>query len=177
MTRKELTKTSKFLIFLLAAGEALSYGVGTPRGIFQAWEGRDHTFRNILYNLHKRGVIKIIDKNNQRFVKLTKKGQMEALFTKAQIHKKPLRWDGKWRILVFDIPEESHDKRNKLRALLKKNGFIKLQVSVYISPYPLHRDAINYLVKSGLIEYIRIAKIEEMDNDSDLRKKFGLLKR
>ena len=76
---------------------------------------------------------------------------------------------------MFDIPEENEDKRNFFRWLLKRNNFIELQHSVYINPYPLNRDVISYLKKTGLIEYIRILKVEEMDSDKNLRKKFNLV--
>jgi hypothetical protein len=49
-----------------------------------------------------------------------------------------------------------------------------LQDSVYANPYPLNREAVKYLEETGLSEYIRIIKVEEMDNDRDLKKKFGL---
>ena len=66
------------------------------------------------------------------------------------------------------------DKRNLFRSLLYKNGFLKLQHSVYISPYPFNREAVKYLKKTGLISFIRMLKVEEMDDDKDLKKKFDL---
>ena len=84
------------------------------------------------------------------------------------------RWDGKWRLVIFDIPESSREKRDHLRYLLKQNKFCKLQASVFISPYPLNREALEYLQFSKLFDYIRILRVDEMDNDSDLRKKFKL---
>lgn len=75
---------------------------------------------------------------------------------------------------MFDIPEGCKEKRNVLRILLKQNGYIKLQASVYINPYPLNREAVRYLNNSGLRSYIRIIKVEEMDFEKDLIKKFGL---
>ncbi len=77
---------------------------------------------------------------------------------------------------MFDIPESSKSKRSLLRRLLKKNNFCKLQASVYINPYPLNREAVEYLKETGLIEYIRILKVEELDNDIELLKKYGLKK-
>lgn len=174
MARKELTATSKFLIALLTTGEALSYVIGSPYGIRRRWQGKPTAFRTAMYLLAKRGVIKMVDKDNERFIRLTKKGQLEALMLKAKIPGTSKKWDGKWRLVVFDIPEDSHQKRDQLRSLLKLHGFYKLQASTYIHPQPLHRDAIAYLRESHLIEFIRIAKIEEMDNDSDLRKHFNL---
>lgn len=174
MAKKDFTKTSKFLLYLLASGEALSYIIGTPYTLRRSWEGRNYDFRYVAYALARRGIIKIVDKNNERFIKLTNKGQLEALFAKAQIFERPKLWDGKWRIVIFDIPEGSKDKRELLRRLLRKHGFRKLQISVYVSPHPLSRDAIRYLKKSKMIKYIRIAKIEEFDDDTKLRKLFSL---
>ncbi|MEK7161155.1 MAG: CRISPR-associated endonuclease Cas2, partial [Patescibacteria group bacterium] len=83
-------------------------------------------------------------------------------------------WDGQWRMVIFDIPEDFREKRDLLRSLLKRNQFIKLQASVFISPYALNREAIEYLNISGLKRYIRIIKIDEIDSDEDLKKRFNL---
>ena len=114
------------------------------------------------------------DKNSKRFIKLTQNGQIEALLAKAKLVQKPKIWDGKWRLIVFDIPESSREKRDLLRMLLKKNNFYKLQASVFISPYPLNREAIQYLRETKLNEFIRILKVEEIDDDRDLKRHFGL---
>lgn len=106
-------------------------------------------------------------------MELTKKGELELLMARAWLNK-PAVWDGKWRVIFFDIPENANTRRDKLRRLLIKNGFIKLQASIYISPYTLNRLAIDYLKNTGLIGYIRIGRLEELDDDRDLRKKFNL---
>jgi DNA-binding transcriptional regulator PaaX len=136
-------------------------------------EVKRQQFTNSIWQMQRQGLIKIITKNNQKFIQCTKKGQLEILLRKA-IMQKPHVWDGKWRVVIFDIPEDSRDKRNQLRSLLKKNDFIKLQASVFVSPYPLNREAVKYLQETGLIDYIMFLKVEEMDNDKDLRKQFGL---
>jgi len=128
-----------------------------------------------LYNLKTKGLVKEISKNGIRFIELTKKGQMELLFKKAHQDKETTAaWDGKWRLAIFDIPEDAKDKRDKLRRLLKENCFVMLQASVFISPYQLNRAAVDYLKESGLIEFIRLARIDELDYDKDLRKQFKL---
>ena len=136
--------------------------------------GNKKIYDNV-YNLKKKGWVKEVSKNGKRFLELTKKGQMEKLFAKA--HSRPFKsqaWDGKWRLMVFDIPEDARDKRDKLRRLLRENGFKYLQASVFISPYSLNLEAIDYLKQSGLIDYIRLARIDQMDDDADLKKKFKL---
>jgi CRISPR-associated endonuclease Cas2 len=173
MRKKELTKISQLLIYLAALADTLQ-PISSPyelrrRVVF----GSKGSFNNTVYRMWKRGWIKVVDKNAERFFKLTKKGELEALVAKAYLPV-PSRWDGKWRMVIFDIPEDYNEKRDLLRRLLKSNNFFQLQASVYINPYPLNREAVIYLQKTGLINYIRIIKVEEMDNDTDLRKRYNL---
>lgn len=130
-------------------------------------------YSNSLYNLKKKGMVKVVQKNNQKFVQVTNKGQLEILLLKTHLDK-PAHWDGKWRLFMFDIPEDSKEKRFQLRVLLKRNNFTRLQASVYASPYPINREGVDYLKRSGLMSYIRIAKVDEFDDDKDLKQKFGL---
>jgi DNA-binding transcriptional regulator PaaX len=131
------------------------------------------TYSETIYRLHKRGFLKVVEKNGNKFIEVTAKGQLETLLYKASLGRVVV-WDGKWRVLVFDIPEDSREKRDHFRWLLKRNNFVKLQASVFVSPYPLNKAAIRYLEESGLIEFIRIMRVDKMDNDLDLKNKFNL---
>ena len=176
---KEFTKTSKLLLWLCAGLEVLDDLIITPKELRRR-AARGNLFKSsqnfdILYHyLIRNGYIKVIDKNNQRFVKITKKGELKILLEKSKI-KITIPWDHKWRVIIFDIPEESRDLRDRFRKLLKTYNFKKLQQSVFISPYALSREAIAYLKETGLIGYIRILKVEEIDDDKDLIKYFGLV--
>ncbi len=130
-------------------------------------------YKQALWYMSRKGYLKIVNKNTKQFIEITKKGQLEKLLQKAEVSKE-VKWDGKWRVLIFDIPEVSREKRDQFRWLLKHNNFIKLQASVFISPYSLNREAIAYLKETRLMDFIRILKVEEIDSDLDLRKKFGL---
>jgi DNA-binding transcriptional regulator PaaX len=131
------------------------------------------TVYNSLRNLRQQGLVKKMKKKGKNFFFLTSKGELRLLLSKAALAR-PAHWDNFWRLLIFDIPEDCRDKRDGLRRLLKINGFVKLQTSVFIHPYPLNREAISFLKQSGLIDYIHIIKASEIDDDSDLRKKFNL---
>ena len=176
MKKKDFTLSGKILMSLLMAGDMFLMSKGELLRRIGHGEilGNGKSMMDVAYYLARKGLVKYVDKNNQRFMKLTKKGELQALLAKAKILDKPASWDDKWRVVVFDIPEESFQKRDFFRGLLKKNGFKLLQASVYISPYPLNREAIKYLKETKIIEYIRILKVEEMDNDVGLKKKFNL---
>jgi len=56
----------------------------------------------------------------------------------------PLRWqrpwDGKWRLLMFDLPARSHQLRVKLWRWLRSQRFGLLQRSLWISPDPVDEE-------------------------------------
>lgn len=161
--------------FLYYAGEMLPRPFETPYDHVKRLRRLEYkTYYDTVWRLKRHGLVSITDKNGQRFVKLTAKGQLKMLLAKARLAQSAGAWDGKWRIVMFDIPESSKKQRHVFRSLLKGERFYKLQASVYASPFPLNREAVKYLEQSRLIEYIRILRVDEMDNDRALRKHFGL---
>jgi DNA-binding transcriptional regulator PaaX len=181
MSKNYLTKSSKMLLWIGAGVEVLSSFLVSSKelrkrsirgNLFKSTEN----FDSLLHYLLRNGYINYVDKNNERFVKITRKGELKILMSKAGVVK-TVDWDGKWRLIIFDIPEESSNLRDRFRELLKTYDYKMLQGSVFINPYPLNREAVKYLKESGLIKYIRMLKIEEMDDDGDLKKYFGLAKK
>lgn len=130
-------------------------------------------YRQTLWKLEQKGCLKISKDKNIEFISLTRKGQLKILLGKSSLVYKKI-WDKKWRLLIFDIPEASHLQRDHFRLLLKQKGFIKLQASVFISPYQLNAQAIRYLEETGLNKFIRILRVDKIDNDIELRKHFSL---
>lgn len=47
----------------------------------------------------------------------------------------PRAWDGKWRMIVFDIPESKKRAREALRNTLNRLGCYRFQDSVFIHPF------------------------------------------
>jgi len=120
--------------------------------------------------------VKKAKKGGKRFLKLTKKGRVQALLYKLQEIKQPVAksWDGKWRLAIFDIPEQAKSERNRIRRVLKCVGFQVLQKSVYIYPFELPAHTVAYLEESGLSKFIRFIRADKMDNDKDLKRRFEL---
>ncbi len=130
-------------------------------------------FKTAINRLANSGYLKLVRQNGVLFLEITKQGEIKTLMHQAVLQR-PKNWDGKWRVIIFDIPENSRNTRAQLRYLLKRNDFYKLQASVFISPYSLNRQAIDYLKETGLIKFIRILRVDEVDDDSDLKKRFNL---
>lgn len=90
-----------------------------------------------------------------------------------QLHKPP-RWDRKWRILIFDIPEYRRSIRQKLRTTLHSIGFHRLQQSVWIYPYDCE-DLIALLKADFKIgKDVLYLIVEAIEGEWRIKKHFGL---
>jgi phenylacetic acid degradation operon negative regulatory protein len=162
------------ILMYLDAAEQLGTDLYKPRqALMRSLTGKPSSRMSALQRLMKSGFVEILEDNNVQLCKLTPEGELQLLLAKAHTPK-PEKWDGRWRVVFFDIPEENKTERQQLRRLLLKNGFVKMQHSVYICPWPVNRDALKYLKDTGLIKFIRFGKMEELDDDVDLRKRFKL---
>ena len=133
----------------------------------------EYQFRSVLRSLEEQ---QLIEKNEDGFLitpKGLKKARIVTLQTKEVVKGK---WDGKWRIVIFDIPEDNRKARNILRAILKRNGYIRLQNSVFVSPYGDFEFLNLFRHEYKIEKYVNFfkANADELENDSELRKRFDL---
>jgi DNA-binding transcriptional regulator PaaX len=87
---------------------------------------------------------------------------------------KPKKWDGKWRVLIFDIKENKRSVRNKIRITLNFIGFVRLQNSVWVYPYDCE-DLINLLKADfGVGREVLYLIVDKIENDKVLKSNFRL---
>ncbi len=125
--------------------------------------------------LVEKGLIKFEKTENGIFARLTTKGErrLYQMYDKGELPR-PRKWDGKWRIIIYDLKEERKALREKLRRTIESFGFLKLQDSVWVYPYDCE-DLIT-LMKADFkigkdVLYIIADKVE---NDKFLKKEFGI---
>ena len=95
-----------------------------------------------MHDLQRRGYVKKQQTKNQSFFHLTPKGKLNILKYLRLEKLKIKKWDGHWRIVIFDLPESLKKWREFFRTQLKNNlGFLPLQESGYITPPPVARGA------------------------------------
>ena len=130
-----------------------------------------------LSRLISAGYLLLVSEGGRRRIRLTPKGERyAALIGEGKlVPKKPRRWDHRWRLLIFDIPERRRKTRAQIRTTLVSLGFVRLQDSVWVYPYDCE-DLITLLkadFKVGKdVLYVIADKIEY---DAPLRAKFGLV--
>jgi len=88
---------------------------------------------------------------------------------------KPKKWDRKWRVIIFDIPDKKRKIRDHIRYLFKSSGLHLLQESVWVYPYDC--EDIIALLKTdfGVGKDLLYLIVEELENDRHLREEFNLI--
>lgn len=84
------------------------------------------------------GFIEPVYSSQNTYARLTKEGKCKANSIKIEGDDALVsnKWDGFWRIIIVDIPENRKNEREAVRYLLKKAGFMCVKNSVWISMYP-----------------------------------------
>jgi len=172
-TKKIIALTTKEVIFSLMDLPLRAYSnfeyprmksLALQKFVAERDQDRIKFLATINYLLRKRIIRKFI-KNKKEYIELTEKFRKGAnsYFIRHLEIKKKRRWDGKWRIVIFDIPEKRKKMREILRSLLKRLKFKMVQESVFVHPLD-SRQEIKYLVDhfrlKGSVKYL-IAEIIE----------------
>ena len=87
---------------------------------------------------------------------------------------KPKHWDGKWRVVMFDVPEKLRRLRDSLRMHFKEIGLLELQKSVFVYPYPCEKEIEFILEFYNTRKHVRFILADKIDNELHLQHKFNL---
>lgn len=101
----------------------------------------------------KRGYINRFIEKKEEYVELTPRGidRFWAIAIEDLQIKRPKKWDGKFRVVIFDIKEKSRSSRDALRHKLRNLGFFQIQKSVYAFPFECANE-IGALARRLLID-------------------------
>ncbi len=132
--------------------------------------------KRTLDRLEKAKQVTIVYEHGKEVVRLTQNGKRKILkYTIETLSvEKPKHWDGKWRVVLYDIPENHSGMRDFIRETLRSMGFYAIQESVYILPYPCFEQIEflrEYYFLGTKIQYMLVKHIE---NDSAYKTYFNL---
>jgi len=85
------------------------------------------------------------------------------------------KWDKKWRLVFFDIPESHKVQRDAFASRIRQLGFKVLQRSVFIHPFPCVNEISKVASFYGVARYVSYVETTHIDNDSVLRQRFRSL--
>lgn len=108
-----------------------------------------------LKRLRERGLIDFVS-DDQLEYRLTDPGREKAILAKLKVADK--KWDGKWRLVIFDIPEKRRSARDLLRSKLKQWDFIKFQQSVWVTKKTCTEELRNFIKSVGIEDWVMVVE-------------------
>ena len=182
--RYERVSIKKKILILLLGGPALGL-THSPKRHFKIlgkmtdeWRGINRSsFKRSIKNLYYIGMLKEVkNKDDTISIILSEKGKKLAEVYNLDNIKisKPKKWDGNWRVVIFDVPERIKKVREALRMHLRNLGFYELQKSVFVCPFPCAEEINQIIDFYNISEHVRILMAHSVDNEDELRDKFGI---
>jgi len=163
---------------LLAVG-FITFAIAMPNAVqifkyFKPNNWKDRArIKESVSRLEKGGYIKNRGGASETFT-LTEKGREKAMRYAIEQMKiaSQKTWDKKWRLVMFDVPEEKKQARRAINFALKKLGCVQYQKSVFITPFPCEKE-IDFVGECfGIREYIRIVVAGYVEGSDTLKKAF-----
>lgn len=183
---KTKDKISKDLLKYIAIGGLITLAMLSPVGgpkivkaLLKQLKYKLKQIRSSAYYLKKRGLVEFIKEDSKNVtVKITNNGKkyLRTFDIDNMILNQPVTWDKKWRLVIFDVPEKHKKAREALRRKLKDLNFLRLQDSVWVTPYPCE-DEIRFLREIFIIPF-NVDIIETSDlkhHEIKLKKYFNIV--
>ncbi len=134
-------------------------------------------YRTAIGRLAALGYITFEKREGKAYARITDVGREKLAFelekNKLDLSKKR-RWNGRWRVVIFDIPERRRKVRDRLRVLMRELGFMRLQDSVWVFPYDCEEFVALLKAELKIGAAVLYMVVEEIENDKHLREHFGL---
>lgn len=182
--RPDIT-VAQIILLMLAQKGGMSFReiLAHPSAKLLGMQRTENSFYTALARLKRR---RHILRTAARKYELTKTGEYGAL--KAYIRKEftmeeqkhagtsdaSQKWDGRWRLVLFDIPESKRPLRDYIRTVLKRLGCREFQRSLWIYPHKFPPFVIKMLEDPQMRQYAKIVTTYDIDYDEDLRRLFRL---
>lgn len=180
MGKGDTNSTRLLLTFAEFAGfafdtlDAFVVSRGSAKQLSQNMNMLNKQYHSTLQGLCRNGYIKKINENQYL---ITPKGKVKIRVAKIdESDWRGSEWDGSWRVICFDIPEQRRRERDIFRSVLKRKGFIGIQNSVFIAPFADLEMLAELREDLGIAKYVSffISKTYQTDDDSLLKEKFNL---
>ncbi|MFJ7938401.1 phenylacetic acid degradation operon negative regulatory protein PaaX [Peribacillus sp. NPDC096622] len=147
------------MIFTIYGDYIRNYGskiwIGSLIRLLKEFGHNEQGVRVAVSRMVKQGWIQSEKQGNKSYYFLTDRGVQRMDEAANRIYKmKPNEWDGKWRILMYTIPEDKRQLRDDLRKELLWSGFGSFSSGCWISPNDLEKQINRLIEKYDIDEYV-----------------------
>lgn len=139
--RRKLNKVSKEIIKGMAVGGFIVAAIALPNvaqvvTMFGADTKKEKIqIKRSIQSLRKYGLVEVSPGKSlmEQKIRLSRAGK-ELLEYEDLALPEPKKWDGKWRVIAFDIPQDFFKARRALSLKLRELGCYHYQNSVFVYP-------------------------------------------
>lgn len=149
---------AKEILFMIAAGAIIPASLILPnlplilkpflKSLSKKTKTSHQSVIKSLTYLKRERLVGVVEKNNEQILILSEDGRRRILKFNADkmTIRRPKKWDGYWRVVLFDIPEQEREGRDTLRSALKRLGFYQLQKSCFVHPFDC-KDEVDFITE------------------------------
>ncbi len=133
--------------------------------------------KTVLGRLKQKGDIEFEERNGKRYVRLTKRGEERFALEQQKMtldEVRPRKWDRRYRLVMFDVPEKRKKTRERLRYEMQDVGFLRIQDSAWVYPYDCEEFIAILKADLHIGKDVLYAVVEEIENDAVIRTHFYL---
>lgn len=141
--------------------QPLSFQLKKMRGILPP----DYKLTNFTASVSRMmttGYIEKVIRHGEPYLRLTGKGLKALVRDYPIFNLKNQKWDSKWRMVFYDIPDKKKSSRDGLKSKLKELGFGMIQESIYISPYDIAQDLAEFIEAQNLSEFVFVGEVNKL---------------
>lgn len=139
------------------------------------WREKER-IRSAINRLENKKYVKKYKKEGIDVIEITENGRKEVLKYKLDEIKikEQKRWDGIWRIIMFDIPEKHKPARDGLTLKLIRMGCAPIQKSVFVTPYECEKEIKFIGEYFNVSKHIIFIETDKISNEDSLKDEFEL---
>ncbi|KKS69849.1 CRISPR-associated endonuclease Cas2 [Candidatus Daviesbacteria bacterium RIFCSPLOWO2_01_FULL_43_38] len=161
------TKKSLTNVILLALEKSVDGYVRFEDFTYNSWFYARGYERNLkkpalsqaLRRLRENGLVELLS-DGELTLRLTDRGKDRALWMKMKMEDE--KWDGKWRLVCWDIPEKRRAARNLLRHKLKQLGFQCFQKSVWGCKKDCTKPLRDFIRQVGIEDWVMVVESDDI---------------
>ncbi|MBM4048515.1 MAG: hypothetical protein FJ279_25725 [Planctomycetes bacterium] len=110
--------------------------------------------RDTLWRLQRDKLLERVAHGGEIGWRLTAAGRKRLAELRNAPQLRRRRWDGQWRLVMFDFPEASRKQRDAFRWWLRTERLGQLQKSVWVSAFPLSPELTRFLKEAAELNWI-----------------------
>lgn len=144
---------------------------------YEAWKRFNIPYlKRTIRRLEKQKLVDIGEEDGMQTVKITNHGKRKILkFAIDELKiEKPKIWDGRWRMISYDIPKNQENVRKVFREYLRAWRFYPFHESLFLHAYPCEKQVDFLREYLGIGEYVRIVHVYKIENDRLFREFFDI---